>query len=308
MGISKRNPGHSIFTRLQNKAREEGEDFNFVLNRYGVERLVYRLSLSSHARRLILKGGTLFIAWQGRSYRVTRDLDLLATGSNKVADLETIFKELCSMSVESDDGIIFLAASVKGSEIMEADRYLGVRIKLEATLTSARMPLQVDIGFGDVITPKVDKVEYPTFLEMASPQLYAYPTYTVIAEKFEAMVSLGIINSRLKDFYDIWLMSRLFVFEGEILKQAIENTFKHRETLIPEILPVAFTEEFYEASDKRAQWRNFIKSGIETFGEEIDLKSVVGEIKAFLMPVITALKNNATFSQSWSKQNRLWAE
>lgn len=299
---------HSVLARLKNRAKERGEDFNFVLTRYGIERLLYRLSISPHAERLILKGGTLLLAWQGESYRVTRDIDLLGRGRWEPADAENVFKTLCTMPVPENDGIIFLPDSVKVSEIKEVDQYPGIRIKLRGAITNVKLDLQIDIGVGDVITPGVETIDYPTFLDMPAPKLQVYPRYTVIAEKFEALVSLGIRNSRMKDFYDIWLMSRLFEFEGDTLKQAVENTFKRRQSLFPEQMPFALTAEFYADSAKQTQWAAFLKGKIETFGEQPDLKLLIEEIAYFLMPLVEAVQKKRAFTLFWSNSSRSWRE
>lgn len=213
----KRNMAHSVFQRLLNKARANKVDFNLVLSRYGMERFIYRLSISPHQERFILKGASLFLVWKGQNFRVTRDADFLGFGDPAPAQLQDVFQSICQQQCPQDDGMIYLPDSVKAEAIREDQEYDGVRITLMGKLGNARIPLQIDIGFGDAITPKAENIEYPILLDHPAPHLKAYPRYTLIAEKFEAMVRLGIANSRMKDFFDIWLLSQLFEFDGSVL-------------------------------------------------------------------------------------------
>jgi len=216
MNQNKKNLAHSIFQRLLNRAKNNKEDFNLLLSRYGMERFLYRLSVSPHNDRFILKGASLFLVWKGQNYRVTRDADLLGFGNSDVEQLADLFRDICRVEFQGD-GMLYLPESLSAEEIREDQAYDGVRITLVGMLNQARIPLQVDIGFGDVITPAPEQVEYPALFDAPPPILNAYPRYTLVAEKLEAMVKLGLANSRMKDFYDIWLLSRLFSFEGDEL-------------------------------------------------------------------------------------------
>jgi hypothetical protein len=193
----------SVRQRLLNLSRERGEDFQLTLIYYALERLLYRLSRSAARERFVLKGAMLFSVWSGAPHRATRDLDLLGKGPNDVGVLVKDFQEICWTPVE-DDGLKFLAESVTGEEIRDGKEYEGVRLSFEARLGVARIPIQVDIGFGDVVLPKPVSLEYPTLLDFPAPRLLAYPRETVIAERFQSMVELGIANSRTKDFFDLW--------------------------------------------------------------------------------------------------------
>ena len=230
-----------------NKAREEKEDFGLVLTRYGLERLLYRLSQSQYREQFVLKGAMLFQLWSGHPHRPTRDLDLLGHGDPDPGRFQEILREICQQDVVND-GLMFHADSVHADPMKADEEYQGLRLKLQATLESARIPIQIDIGFGDAVSPGSDEITYPTLLDFPAPTLRAYPRETVVAEKFQAMVMLGIANSRMKDFYDIWTLSRQFEFSGSVLCSALRATFERRTTVLPEKLPSALTSEFTEDS------------------------------------------------------------
>jgi predicted nucleotidyltransferase component of viral defense system len=203
----------SVRARLMNLARQGREDFGEVLSRYARERLLYRLSASDYRERFVLKGALLFSYWAGAPHRPTRDLDLLGRGEPDMALLEEAFRDICRAEVEPD-GLAFLEDSVRGERIKEEEEYEGVRLRLTAALGNARIPLQVDVGFGDAVVPAPEEVAFPTLLGMPAPQLKAYRRETVVAEKFEAMVKLGMLNSRMKDFYDVWELSQKIRLRG----------------------------------------------------------------------------------------------
>lgn len=232
----------SVRQRLLNLAHRKAEPFDLVLTRYAQERLLYRLGQSEWRNKFLLKGAMLFAVWYDRPYRPTRDLDLLGFGASDIPQLEATFQSLCR--IEAEDGIQFLVDTVRGAEIREANIYAGVRIKLIAHLAGAKIPLQIDIGFGDAVTPAPEQIDYPTLLDFPAPRLMAYPHYTVVSEKLQAIVMLGIANSRMKDFYDLWIMARRLFFEGSVLCQAIKATFQRRSTILPETVPIAFNRFF----------------------------------------------------------------
>lgn len=294
----KRNAGHSVFQRLLGHAKTRGEDFNFMLFRYGIERLLYRLSVSAYANEFILKGASLFLVWKGHNYRVTKDADLLSTSPADAEHINSIFRELCHYKTEDSDGIKFKPDTVRALPIREEQAYDGVRVTLLGILYHARIPLQVDIGFGDAVTPEPEQIRFPTLLGAPPPQLFAYPRYTMVAEKFETMVKLGVSNSRMKDFYDVWLMSSLFDFNGQILCDAIRNTFRRRSTQLPGGLPMAFTDEFWKDAQKQTQWRAFVhKSKPEDVPGDFDV--VNDKIAGFLIPVMEAARENKPFGKLW---------
>lgn len=294
----KKNPAHSVFQRLLNHARKNREDFNLLLIRYGMERFLYRLSISTYNESFILKGASLFLVWKGQNYRVTKDVDFLALERPELSRLREIFHQLCKNDTTQEDGISFLSETLKIEEIRENKEYDGIRVILSGMLGQARIPLQIDIGFGDVVTPGPELIEYPVLLNFPPPKLKAYPRYTLVAEKLEAMVHLGLANSRMKDFYDILLVSKLFSFNAKILMEAIVNTFNRRHTKLPEGIPFALTPSFFEDSQKQVQWKAFIRKAKPDF-EINEFAAVIEDIKKFIIPVIEGITEGKHLDTSW---------
>jgi len=299
-----RNIGHSVFQKLLNLSRENGEDFNYLLLRYGVERLLYRLSTSSFADKFILKGASLFLVWQGQNYRVTKDADLMSFGPPDALRLQKIFNEISSIPCV-EDGMIFDADSVKAAPIREDQIYGGIRITLKGKLAQAVIPVQVDIGFGDAVVPPPEKVIFPTLLNVPYPEINAYTRYSVVAEKFHAMVFLGIANSRMKDFFDIRMLNNSFEFDGAILCKAIRSTFERRQTEIPKDMPLAFSREFAEDNRKQTQWKAFFrKTKAETMPE--NLQMVIESLIKFLMPIVDVLREEQVLKKTWNHKRSAW--
>lgn len=269
------NKAISVHARLLNRARSTGEDFNLLLTRYSLERFLYRLSISEYKGQFLLKGALLFDLWFDSPHRPTRDMDLLGFGSNDVATMAASMQAICS--IESDDGLIFLGDSLKAYEIREDAKYGGIRIELLGMLGNARCPVQIDIGFGDAVTPKAIEVLFPTILkDNPAPVLRAYPKETVIAEKLDAIVSLGMANSRMKDYFDLYILFRETKLDTQIVSTAIMRTFKRRGTAIPGELPIGLSGEFAENAQKILQWRAFLqKNGIKapTLAEVVEVIS-----------------------------------
>lgn len=287
----------SVRQRLLNRSHERGEDFQLTLIYYGLERLMYRLSRSPHRDLFVLKGAMLFSVWSETPHRATRDLDLLGHGDHDVATLITTFKEICRTSVE-DDGVVFFGDAMTGEEIRDGEEYEGVRLSFEARLGVAKIPIQVDIGFGDAVVPEPEPLDYPTLLDFPAPRLLAYPRETVVAEKFQSIVELGIANSRMKDFFDLWTLSRMFSFEGARLIDAIRATFERRRTSLPTIDPVCFTADFSRDRNKQAQWAAFLKrAGVDARG--VSLFEVLPVLQRFLMPPTTAAAKREAFDTQW---------
>jgi hypothetical protein len=294
----KKNLAASVRAQLMQLSRTRKEDFNFVLTRYAMERLLYRLSQSMHEPTFILKGAMLFTVWSGHPHRTTKDIDLLASGEPDLRRLEQIFRDVCVVSVE-DDGIIFDATTVTATRIKEEANYEGIRVHLTGKLGSAHLHLQVDIGFGDAVTPTPATIVFPSMLGSSVPRLRAYPRETVVAEKLEAMVQLGIANSRMKDFFDLSFLARTFEFDGGLLTKAITATFARRGTPIPVDEPIAFSETFFEDAQKKAQWTGFLRrSGVGD--PSLTLLSVVADIRAFLDAPLEALRAGRPFVATWS--------
>jgi predicted nucleotidyltransferase component of viral defense system len=299
------NVAHSIRERLFNLAKARNEEFQNFLMRYALERWLYRLSLTEHRDRFVLKGAMLFALWNDEPHRPTQDLDLLGIGSSSIGDLESVFREICEVRAD-EDGLSFQADSVSGRAIREQNIYDGVRLVLKAALGKAVIPLQIDVGFGDAITPPPEMIEYPVTLDLPAPRLRAYRRETVIAEKFNAMVELGMRNTRLKDFYDLWALASGSDFEGEDLSAAIRATFARRRTPLPSEPPVALTAEFSGAALKQSQWRAFVRRGKLRAGAA-SLNEVTTLLREFLTPVVDSLNAGSQFSQRW-KAGGPWSD
>ncbi len=216
---------------------------------------------------------------------------------NKVSALKQAFGEICQTPVD-DDGLKFLIESITGESIREGDEYKGVRLSFEARVGVAKIPIQVDIGFGDAVLPQAELLDYPTMLDFPSPHIYAYPCETVVAEKFQAMVVLGIANSRMKDFFDIWFLARQFGFDGSRLSRSIRSTFERRKTLLPRTVPLCLSPGFYEDRNKQIQWRAFLNKS-KLNGRSSELANVVQFLHSYLWPPTTALTKGETFEQHW---------
>ena len=274
-----KNIGASVRARLLNLSKASGQSFDLVLTRFALERLLFRLSQSSYADRFVLKGAMLLMSWFGEPYRGTRDLDLLGFGDPSPDAMLATFREI--LEQDANDGVVFDADSLRVDRIREELEYGGLRLGTTASISGARINLTIDIGFGDALEPGVELVEYPVMLDLPAPRLRAYARETVIAEKFQAMVALGRANSRMKDFYDIWILSRSFAFDNDRLARAIAATFARRGTEIPAEVPDALTPAFAADEQKQQQWRAFVEDVALDPG---DLANVIEDIAAFLMP------------------------
>jgi hypothetical protein len=292
-----RNVGASVRDRLTQRARANADNVQLVLTRYAIERLLYRLSISPHRDRFILKGAMLFSLWATTPYRATGDLDLLGHGDAAAGAIVTVFREICTADAP-DDGVTFMPGTVQAEVARAEDEYSGLRVTLQATIAGARLPIQVDIGFGDVVTPSALEVDYPSLLEMPTPRLRAYPPETVVAEKVQAMVALGMLNSRMKDFFDLWAVSQTFPFEGAVLSDALHATFTRRATSIPAETPIALTQAFAEDSAKQAQWRAFIRRTALALAPE-PLPDLLQSVAGFVTPPLLALGARAPFELVW---------
>jgi len=254
--VTARNIAASIRQRLLNIANSTGEDFGLILTRYAVERLLYRLSQSKYHDQFVLKGAMLFQVWTNAPHRPTRDLDLLGRGDPSLEHCAEVFRELCRISVE-DDGLTFPAETVKAEKIKEEQDYEGVRVRFLARLENVRIPIQVDVGFGDAVTPGL--IDYPTLLDMPAPRVQSYPMNTVVAEKLEAVIRLGLLNSRMKDFYDLWFFARTFPFEANVLGDVLRTTFERRKTELNGDGLRILLKDLSGDSAKQSQWRAFLR-------------------------------------------------
>jgi hypothetical protein len=286
----------SVHQKLLNKATENGRPFNELLQYFAMERFLYRLSKTPHASKFILKGALMFTVWGAPASRPTKDIDLLGRTGNDVDEIVKVMKDACKVAVEPD-GMSFDDDSVVGGPIAEDADYQGVRVTLRGALGNARVSVQIDIGFGDVISPRPTRISYPTILDFPAPKFSGYSKESAIAEKFQAMVKLGMFNSRMKDFYDIWLMSRMFDFKGQDLAKAIEKTFKNRDTAVT-AAPQVFDKDFCTDKSKQTQWKAFLKRTTLTNVPE-DLCEVVADIRIFLGPILQAIVEGETPKSNW---------
>lgn len=248
----------SVLARLLNLAKQRGDDYSLLLNRFALERLLCRISVSRYANQFLLKGALLFSLWYDEPHRPTRDADLLGFGADDADSLIATFREIAA--IDLDDGSAFDPQSVRADTIREDNRYGGLRLRMVARIGSARCALQIDVGFGDAVTPKPKTVVLPVVLDgFTGPTLTVYPVYTVIAEKYHAMVVLGLANSRMKDFYDMAVIAQRTELEGQTLAQAIAATFARRSTPLPSTAPIALTHRFSDDDAKTRQWQAFLK-------------------------------------------------
>ncbi|MET0105076.1 MAG: nucleotidyl transferase AbiEii/AbiGii toxin family protein [Sedimenticola sp.] len=293
-----KNIAASVRDRLLALAKERGEDFQLLLTQYGLERLLYRLSQSGYRDRFILKGAMLFVLWGDQPHRATRDVDFLAFGDNSEAAVLEIFRELCGIPIEGD-GLTLMANSVQVEVIRDEMEYGGIRVRLFGDLAGARVPIQADIGFGDAVTPEAKEIEYPTLLGSSeAPRLRAYPRETVVAEKYQTLVNLGMANSRMKDFYDLWVIARDFDFDGETLSEAIRNTFSRRQTPLPGYTPSGLSAEFHEDTQKNNQWNAFLRKGALAANPP-SLTEVCDLLERLLLPPTQAVLQKHEFMAKW---------
>ena len=294
------NVAASVQAQLLRLSRNSKLSLQDLLERYCTERLLYRLSRSPHHSRFILKGAMLLIVWgEGSSERVTRDADFLGFGDNSPTAAAAAFQDICAVGVE-DDGVQFEVETIEAESIRAEQEYVGVRVTLRARVGNARIPVQADIGFGDAFTQEPEEIQFPTLLDMPKPVLRAYTKETALAEKFEAMVSLGERNSRMKDYFDVWLLSGKFDFQGDRLARAIAATFARRNTEIPEKVPVGLSTVFAAESIKQMQWKAFWRKVVRTEPTP-DFAEVVKIAAQFLLPAAEAARVGNGLPGHWTK-------
>lgn len=296
------NRSASVLARLLNLARQRGDDYNLLLNRFALERLLCRVAASPHADRFLLKGALLFSLWYDQPHRPTRDADLLGSGPDDADTLIATFRNIAA--IELDDGIAFDPQSVRADAIREDNRYGGLRVRLNGRISNVRCALQIDVGFGDAVTPEPRTVVFPVLLDdLAAPTLRVYPVYTVIAEKYHAMTVLGLANTRMKDFFDIATIAQRTDLDGTTLAQAIAATFARRGTALPAHPPVALTREFGDDDGKQRQWQAFLrKNRIAASG----LPDTISLLLRLLWPAsrVAARSNGAT--AAWKASEQHW--
>lgn len=286
----------SVHQRLLNKARELGRPFNELFQYFSMERFIYRLSKTPHVQKFVLKGALMFTAWNIQATRTTKDIDLLGRLENSVEAMIAVMRDTCNQTVEPD-GMSFDPDSVTCNPIIEDAIYEGIRVFVRGSLGKSRVVLQLDVGFGDVVFPSELDVKYPTILYFPAPTLKGYTQESIIAEKFQAMIKLGELNSRMKDFYDIWLLSKQFDFNGHVLAEAITKTFKIRKTEIP-AQPAVFKKSFSEDQTRDIQWRAFLRKTVLA-NTPHSFYEVMTEIKSFLVPVSSSIVAQKSFQKKW---------
>lgn len=286
----------SVHQRLLNKARKLGRPFNELFQYFSMERFIYRLSKTPHVQKFVLKDALMFTAWNIQATRTTKDIDLLGRLENSEEAMIAVMRDTCNQTVEPD-GMSFDPDSVTCNPIIEDAVYEGIRVHVRGNLGKSRVVLQLDVGFGDVVFPSELNVKYPTILYFPAPTLKGYTQESIIAEKFQAMIKLGELNSRMKDFYDIWLLSKQFDFNGHVLAEAITKTFIIRKTEIP-VQPSIFKKSFSEDQTRETQWRAFLRKAVLA-NTPHSFYEVMTEIKSFLVPVSSAIAAQKSFQKKW---------
>lgn len=292
----------SVKDRLKNQATASGRAFQELLLSYGLERTVYRLSMSEYKERFTLKGGIfLYALFDGEFARATRDIDFLAKDmSNNVEDMKKVFEAI--FSIECDDALRFDLGTLDVKDITEFKEYHGVSVSIIAYLDRTKVPVSIDIGFGDIIYPDRVKMDFPVLLDMEVPEIFAYSISSVISEKFEAIVSLGDANSRYKDFYDIFILADRYDFDGIELKEAIRETFEHRGTGFDDIF--AFTDDFLVSEIHQSRWKAFLKKKKALVN--VELEKVVSLIKTMLLPIVESIVSGTEYISKWDHTLRSW--
>ena len=291
----------SILQRLKNYSEAQREDRNLTLCNYAIERFLYRLSISQYASQFVLKGAQLFRLWHKTPYRPTRDLDLLRYGTPDIQELKKIFADVCQIESDVKDGIEFLADTIKAEAIREDSIYDGIRIKLQYRIGKTGQFIQIDIGFGDATVPPPKDKAFPSMLDMPEITVKAYSPELAIAEKVEAMVTLGIANSRMKDFFDVFKLCQTLEYDGMLLTEAVRATFERRQTKIPATAPLALTQSFANDSMKITQWNAFLRKHLQHH-DTGNLEMIVERIATFIMPVFEAIRSGRVLENQWNPE------
>ena len=292
----------SVKDRLKKQAIEEKKTMQDKIVMYGLERTIYRLSISEYAERFTLKGGIfLYALFNGDYTRATTDIDLLAQCiSNDIEEMKKVFKEI--FSIKCDDALRFDLNTLDVIYITEFKEYHGVKVSILGYLDKTKVPISIDIGFGDIVYPERMKMDFPVLLDMDIPKVYAYSINSVVAEKFEAFVSLGLANSRYKDFYDVYILADRYNFDGTELMNAIKETFNHRSTSFDDI--AAFENGFTDDETRLMRWNSFVKKKKALV--KLGFEETVQLLKILLFPIVDAIKKDELFEHSWSHEKKMW--
>lgn len=307
MAKTLKDPAASIRARLLNHAQAHGDDFQRVLTRYAIERLLFRLGRTDASERYVLKGAMLFITWPEHVFRPTGDLDLLGHGDPSPAAISELFTRICQVEAP-EDGIIFDPTTLNVEPVREIDIYQGIRLSLSGNLARAVIPVQIDIGFGDHVYPAPVRQNFPSLLpDMPAPRILMYPPETVVAEKFEAMIRFGEANGRIKDFHDVWVAARTFPFELAQLVEAVGGTLRRRETALPVEMPVGLTEAFAAITDEKGLWTGFLRRTPPAL-QTPPFPELQEELRRFLGPVIAALAVPEAARGRWDPDGGTWRQ
>ncbi len=298
------NMGHSVRERLKNLARAGNHDVAYLFQRYAFERFYWRIGKSAYADRFILKGASLFTIWMGPMFRVTQDADFESTMHLDMEGMKSVFSEIALLPVEKDDGVRFDVATMNTSEIKAEDEYKGVRVRFNAFIERARVPLQFDIGFGDSVYPRPAFSDYPVLLGGEKPRLKIYPQYSVIAEKVSAMIGRGMDNSRLKDYFDIWALTGAFPFDLGLLTTAMTRTLERNGLSFPREWPEGLTEAYATNVMKVSQWNAFLRK-TQPLERPASLGEAVARIRDFLRPIVSGDERTGLV---WSPEMKKWKD
>lgn len=300
-----KDPAASVRVRLLDHAKRHGDDYQRVLTRYAIERLLFRLSQTEASERYVLKGAMLFVTWPEHVYRPTGDLDLLGHGDPDPVAITELFTRICQVEAP-EDGIVFDPATLKIEPVREADKYQGVQLSLKGELARAVIPVRVDIGFGDHVYPPPMRRAFPSLLsDLPVAHILMYPPETVVAEKFEAMIRFGAANGRIKDFHDIWVTTRTFRFDLPSLVEAVGGTLRRRETLIPNEMPTGLTEQFARITEERGLWSGFLRRNPPTLPPP-PFEELQEELRRFFGPVIASLTLPESAKGRWDPESGAW--
>lgn len=292
------NVSQSVRDRLMTTARETGENVQAVLVRYATERLMYRISRSDHQDRFVLKGAWLFYLWD-IPRRSTRDVDFLGHGANSADEVEKLFREIVQIEPDIDDGLEFDPEAVQAEQTQEQEPYAGVRVRATARLGEARIPTRIDLGFGDALTDTPISTDVPVLLDLPAPHLRAYSAEAAVAEKLEVIVRFGTVNTRFKDFFDLYVLSRERTFEADSLRKQIEATFSRRATDLPTAVPAGLGDEFGQSEASQRQWEAFLRS-TDAEGAPREFSSTLGEVREFAYPVLNAAAGGRFLPGRWT--------
>ncbi len=305
MAKTAKNPAASVRARLLAHAKQRGDDYQRILTRYAIERLLFRLSQTEAAERYVLKGAMLFVTWPEHVFRPTGDLDLLGQGDPDPAAIAKHFARICQVEVPND-GIRFDAASLEVEAVREADKYQGVQLGLKGELDRAVIRVRVDIGFGDHVYPLPKRGKFPSLLpDLPQANILMYPPETVVAEKFEAMIRFGEANGRIKDFYDIWVTARTFPFDLANMVEAVSGTLRRRETAIPTEMPAGLTKAFAAIAEDRGLWSGFLRRNPPNL-KPPPFAELLEELRRFFAPIIASLGAPEGANGRWDPDGGAW--